>query len=108
MRWFQKKNAYLQYPVEKFIVLMRKEGDEMESKSLITKLFYKIPPYLPFPKGGIIPLFGKEGLGEIFRKICLPHFGLISNNQQKGMALVIALVMLLVLTLVGLSALTTH
>jgi hypothetical protein len=24
----------------------------------------KIPPFLPLPKGGI-PLFGKEGLGEI-------------------------------------------
>jgi hypothetical protein len=29
-------------------------------------LIYKIPPNLPLPKGGIIPLFGKEGLGEIF------------------------------------------
>jgi hypothetical protein len=28
---------------------------------------YKIPPYLPFPKGGNIPLFSKEGRGEIFR-----------------------------------------
>jgi len=28
---------------------------------------YKIPPYLPLPKGGNIPLFGKEGRGEIFR-----------------------------------------
>jgi hypothetical protein len=27
---------------------------------------YKIPPILPLPKGGIIPLFGKEGEGEIF------------------------------------------
>jgi hypothetical protein len=26
----------------------------------------KIPPNLPLPKGGFIPLFGKEGLGEIF------------------------------------------
>jgi hypothetical protein len=26
----------------------------------------KIPPNLPLPKGGIIPLFGKEGQGEIF------------------------------------------
>ena len=83
----------------------------------MTKLFYKIPPYLPFPsgsetalgrrpKGGIIPLFGKEGLGEIFRRICPLNDGLI-GKQQRGMALVIALVMLLVLTLVGLSALTT-
>jgi hypothetical protein len=27
---------------------------------------YKIPPNLPLPKGGNIPLFGKEGIGEIF------------------------------------------
>jgi hypothetical protein len=27
----------------------------------------KISPRLPLPKGGIIPLFGKEGLGEIFQ-----------------------------------------
>jgi len=27
---------------------------------------YKIPPTLPLPKGGIVPLFGKEGRGEIF------------------------------------------
>jgi len=27
----------------------------------------KIPPSLPLPKGGIMPLFGKEGLGEIFQ-----------------------------------------
>jgi len=29
-------------------------------------LKYKIPPILPLPKGGKKPLFGKEGLGEIF------------------------------------------
>jgi hypothetical protein len=29
--------------------------------------FIKIPPNLPFPKGGLIPLFGKEGKGEILR-----------------------------------------
>jgi len=79
----------------------------------MNKLFYKIPPYLPLPasgrikrpKGGIIPLFGKEGLGEIFRRICPLHDRLIGNNQ-KGIALVIALIMLLVLTLVGLSAIS--
>ena len=27
---------------------------------------YKIPPNLPLPKGGEMPLFGKEGKGEIF------------------------------------------
>jgi hypothetical protein len=32
----------------------------------MTTLFYKIPPNLPLLTGGIIPLFGKEGLGEIF------------------------------------------
>jgi len=32
----------------------------------MTTLFYKIPSNLPLPKGGIIPLFGKEGVGEIF------------------------------------------
>ena len=31
------------------------------------KTFYKIPPYLPFTKGGVIPLFGKVGRGEILR-----------------------------------------
>lgn len=31
------------------------------------KIFiYKIPPNLPLIKGGTIPLFGKEGRGEIF------------------------------------------
>ena len=35
---------------------------------IITTLFYKIPPHLPLPKGGTIPLFGKEGIGEIFRR----------------------------------------
>jgi hypothetical protein len=29
-------------------------------------IIYKIPPNLPLPKGGFIPLFGKEGQGEIF------------------------------------------
>jgi hypothetical protein len=29
-------------------------------------LFYKIPPNLTLSKEGIIPLFGKEGQGEIF------------------------------------------
>jgi hypothetical protein len=30
------------------------------------RLICKIPPDLPLPKGGVIPLFGKEGHGEIF------------------------------------------
>ena len=37
----------------------------INSLIIITTLFYKIPPHLPFPKGGKIPLFGKEGRGEI-------------------------------------------
>ncbi len=39
---------------------------------------YKIPPILPLPKGGIMPLFRKEGCGEIF---CGSHLtnALISN-----------------------------
>jgi hypothetical protein len=48
---------------------------------IITTLFYKIPPHLPFPKGGTIPLFGKEGLREIFRRICLLYYGLINNRK---------------------------
>jgi len=38
----------------------------------------QIPPTLPLQKGGI-PLFGKEGLGEIFTTICLFNYGLLSN-----------------------------
>ena len=49
---------------------------------IITRLFYKIPPHLPFSKGGTIPLFGKEGLGEIFRRICLLYYGLISKSYE--------------------------
>jgi hypothetical protein len=32
-------------------------------------LIYKIPPNLPFPKGGIIPLFGKEGEGRFYNYV---------------------------------------
>jgi hypothetical protein len=32
----------------------------------MTTLFCKIHPVLPFPKEGIIPLFGKEGQGGDF------------------------------------------
>jgi len=45
----------------------------MESKTYVTNrvisiktLICKIPPDLPLPKGGNVPLFGKEGKGEIF------------------------------------------
>ena len=33
---------------------------------IVTTLICKIPPNLPLPKGGIVPLFGKEG------RACLP------------------------------------
>jgi hypothetical protein len=37
----------------------------MNSFIIVTTLFDKIPPLLPLPKGGKIPLFGKEGEEEI-------------------------------------------
>jgi len=43
-----------------FIVVTKKEGHKYEDINC------KIPPLLPLPKGGNIPLFGKEGCGEIF------------------------------------------
>jgi len=39
---------------------------------MVQVLIYKIPPILPLLKGGIIPLFGKEGRGEIFRYMSIP------------------------------------
>jgi hypothetical protein len=33
--------------------------------TIVTTFFHTIPPHLPFAKGGKIPLFGKEGEGEI-------------------------------------------
>jgi len=33
----------------------------INSLIIMTTHIHKIPPILPFPKGGIIPLFGKEG-----------------------------------------------
>jgi hypothetical protein len=38
----------------------------IHSLIIVKTLLHKIPPNLPLPKGGIIPLFGKEGRGEIF------------------------------------------
>ncbi len=46
----------------------------------------QIPPDLPLLKGGI-PLFGKEGLGEIFGRICLFNYGLLSNFADVEMAI---------------------
>jgi len=42
------------------------EKDLLTVSKLMNTLICKIPPILPLPKGGIIPLFGKEGRGEIF------------------------------------------
>ncbi len=39
----------------------------------------QILPILPLQKGGI-PLFGKEGLGEIFATMCLLNYGFLSNS----------------------------
>jgi hypothetical protein len=73
-------------------VISSEFGVLTKESTIMTTLFYKIPPHLPLPafgrkkipKGGTIPLFGKwfdkahhpelvegEGLGEIFRRICL-------------------------------------
>jgi hypothetical protein len=41
-----------------------------------------IPLSLPLIKGGI-PLFGKEGVGEISRKICFPNYGLLSKISRQ-------------------------
>ena len=38
----------------------------INSLKIVKTLLHKIPPHLPLLKGGIIPLFGKEGRGEIF------------------------------------------
>jgi hypothetical protein len=43
----------------------------LETKSLLASLF----------KGEEFPLFSKDGLGEIFRKICLLNYGLLSNFE---------------------------
>ena len=47
-------------------------GHDINSLIIIMTLFYKIPPYLPLPKGGKTPLFGKEGWG--FSDACQFNF----------------------------------
>jgi hypothetical protein len=56
------------------------------SQSIIMQTLETNPSFPPLPtgrqalrKGGIPPLFGKEGLGEIFRKICLLNYCLFIN-----------------------------
>lgn len=45
---------------------------------------YKIPPALPLPKGGNMPLFGKEGLGEIFG-LCDFTYDLLSHLKSASL-----------------------
>jgi hypothetical protein len=44
--------------------------EEFFGKSLLTSLLQREES----------PLFGKEGQGEIFRKLCLVNYGLLSNS----------------------------
>jgi hypothetical protein len=46
----------------------------------MTTLFYKIPPHLPFSKGGTVPLFGKEGRGEIL----IHNYDTVSEGRGKS------------------------
>jgi hypothetical protein len=49
-----------------------KEGTSLINSLIIVKtLLYKIPPNLPLPKGGIIPLFGKEARGDFLNNVYL-------------------------------------
>ena len=48
-------------------IILYRVGHLINSLKIMTPLFYKIPPILPFPKGGIIPLFGpprRKGQGD--------------------------------------------
>ena len=43
---------------------------------------FKSDPKL-FPQKGGIPLFDKEGLGEISSRICLLNYGLFNNSDPR-------------------------
>jgi hypothetical protein len=60
-------------PPEGFGLLIRVNIDSLK---IVKRLIHKIPPNLPLLKGGIIPLFGKEGGGEIFWVISIPRLNL--------------------------------
>jgi hypothetical protein len=53
------------------------------------------PSSPPLPTGrqasqkGDFPLFGKEGLGEIFTTICLFNYGLVSKDLVSDLAIVV-------------------
>jgi hypothetical protein len=51
----------------KYVTLKYPLSGRWQPEILIILSFIKIPPNLPFPRGGFIPLFGKEGEGEILR-----------------------------------------
>jgi hypothetical protein len=53
---------FLQHVCLPFYATFRYEWSQNNDNSII----YKIPPNLPLPKGGFIPLFGTMGQGEIF------------------------------------------
>jgi hypothetical protein len=51
--------------------------------TIVTTSFHKIPPYLPFPKGGKVPLFGKEGgRGDFVKGVYSIAFLLISIGES--------------------------
>jgi hypothetical protein len=58
-------------------------GEKALYKVIRIKTSCKIPPSLPLPKGVIMPLFSKEGKGEIFH--------LLSNSLVKLHTLTLAL-----------------
>jgi len=61
---------------------MRRRGDSvMGSKRTRKEMICKIPP-TSLCKRDELPLFGKEGLGEILRRIYLNNYGLLSSCRR--------------------------
>jgi hypothetical protein len=64
----------------------------LKTKSLLPSLYP--PGQRPLwvgDKREEFPLFGKEGLGEIFTTICLFNYGLLSNRGNKKMMMCISM-----------------
>ncbi len=58
--------AYTKIVVPILIIVKEEMCDRVTIHQLRVAVYIKqIPPTLPLPKGGTIPLFGKEGRGEI-------------------------------------------
>ena len=55
---------------------MNQRPKEILIKSLLTSLFQREE----------LPLFGKEGRGEIFRQLCPFNYGLLSNMKKSTIA----------------------